>query len=77
MELSLYMDKRLEIVKLMKDKELDDKNRNIKLPKYKYVSQDGEDVRSLTSQQFRWLMEGLTIFPKKSVAPVTPPEYMA
>jgi hypothetical protein len=36
------MDKRLEIVKLIKDKELDDKNRNIKLPKYKYVSQDGE-----------------------------------
>lgn len=42
LELDLYMDKRLEIVKLIKDKELDDKNRNIKLPKYKYVSQDGE-----------------------------------
>ena len=26
-----------------------------------------EDVRGLTPQQFRWLMEGLTITPKKSV----------
>ena len=30
----------------------------------------------LTPQQFRWLMEGLTIAPKKSVRPVEPPEYM-
>ena len=33
-------------------------------------------VRELTPQQFRWLMEGLTITPKKSVRPVEPPEYM-
>jgi transposase len=36
-----------------------------------------EDVKSLTSQQFRWLMEGLTIEPRKSVRPVEPPEYVA
>lgn len=35
-----------------------------------------EEVRSLTPQQFRWLMEGLMIAPKKSVRPVEPPEYM-
>lgn len=35
-----------------------------------------EEVRELTPQQFRWLMEGLTITPKKSVRPVEPPEYM-
>lgn len=35
-----------------------------------------DEVRSLTSQQFRWLMEGLTIMPKKSVRTVEPPEYM-
>ena len=35
------------------------------------------EVRNLTSQQFRWLMEGLTIAPKKSVQPVAPPEYTA
>lgn len=35
------------------------------------------DVKSLTQKQFRWLMEGLTIEPKNSVNPVTPPEYMA
>ena len=35
-----------------------------------------EEVRLLTQQQFRWLMEGLTITPKKSVRPVEPPEYM-
>lgn len=29
-----------------------------------------KEVRSLTQQQFRWLMEGLTIVPKKSVRPV-------
>ncbi len=34
-----------------------------------------EEVQSLTPQQFRWLMEGLTIMPKKSVRPVKPPEY--
>ncbi len=33
-----------------------------------------EEVRQLTQQQFRWLMEGLTITPKKSVRPVEPPE---
>ena len=35
-----------------------------------------QEVHSLTPQQFRWLMEGLTIAPKKSVKPVEPPEYM-
>lgn len=35
-----------------------------------------QKVRSLTSQQFRWLMEGLTITPEKSVRPVEPTEYM-
>ena len=35
-----------------------------------------EEVRELTPQQFRWLMEGLTITPKKSVRPAEPPEYM-
>lgn len=36
-----------------------------------------EDVKALTPQQFRWLMEGLTIEPRKSVKPVAPPEYVA
>lgn len=35
------------------------------------------EVQALTCQQFRWLMEGLTITPKKTVQEVTPPEYMA
>lgn len=35
-----------------------------------------DEVRSLTPQQFRWLMEGLTITPKKSVRAVEPPEYI-
>jgi len=35
------------------------------------------EVRSLTQQQFRWLMEGLTVTPKKSVTHVAPPEYLA
>lgn len=35
------------------------------------------EVRSLTQQQFRWLMEGLTVTPKKSVKHVQPPEYLA
>lgn len=35
------------------------------------------EVHALTSQQFRWLMEGLTIFTKKAVQEVHPPEYMA
>lgn len=35
------------------------------------------EVRNLTQQQFRWLMEGLTIEPKNSVQPVNPPEYPA
>lgn len=34
------------------------------------------EVKLLTSQQFRWLMEGLTMAPKKSVKQVTP-EYVA
>lgn len=35
------------------------------------------EVKNLTSQQFRWLMEGLTVTPKKVVKHVEPPEYMA
>ena len=35
-----------------------------------------DEVRSLTPQQFRWLMEGLTITPKKSVRAVESPEYI-
>ncbi|MCD7751509.1 MAG: IS66 family insertion sequence element accessory protein TnpB [Lachnospiraceae bacterium] len=31
-----------------------------------------EEVMQLSAQQFRWLMEGLTISPKKSVKPVHP-----
>lgn len=38
---------------------------------------NADDVKSLTPRQFRWLMEGLTIAPKKSVEPVEPPEYLA
>jgi transposase len=34
------------------------------------------EVHALTPQQYRWLMEGLTITPKKSVQSVKPPEYM-
>lgn len=34
------------------------------------------EVCSLTPQQFRWLMERLTISPKKAVKPVAPPEYI-
>lgn len=34
------------------------------------------EVCALTPQQFRWLMEGLTIAPKKSVQSVKLPEYM-
>ena len=34
-----------------------------------------DEVLLLTAQQFRWLMEGLTIAPKRSVRPVEPPEY--
>lgn len=35
------------------------------------------EVRGLTQQQFRWLMEGLTITPKKAVRNVTQPEFFA
>ena len=35
----------------------------------------GREVQALTQQQFRWLMEGLTVTPKKAVKPVKPPEY--
>ena len=34
------------------------------------------EVRSLTQQQFRWLMEGLTITPKRSVREVKPPAFI-
>ncbi len=35
------------------------------------------EVRALTGQQFRWLMEGLTISPKKVVQEMLPPEHMS
>lgn len=35
------------------------------------------EVQLLTSQQFRWLMKGLTISPKNTVHEISPPEYMA
>lgn len=35
------------------------------------------EVKALTMQQFRWLMEGLTLAPKKVVKQVQPPEFMA
>lgn len=31
---------------------------------------NGEDLKKLTSQQYRWLMEGLVIEPKKSIKSV-------
>lgn len=36
-----------------------------------------EEVQRLTAQQFRWLMEGLTITPKRAVREVEPPEFLA
>ena len=36
---------------------------------------NAEEVQALTQQQFRWLMEGLTVTPMKAVKPVKPPEY--
>lgn len=35
------------------------------------------EVRSLSQKQFRWLMDGLTIDPRRSVKQVDPPEYFA
>lgn len=35
------------------------------------------EVRALTSQQFRWLMEGLTISPRKVVQEMLSPEHMS
>lgn len=35
------------------------------------------EVQAITSQEFRWLMEGLTITPKKTVQEVAPPTHMA
>ena len=37
---------------------------------------NADEVQALTQQQFRWLMEGLTITPKKSIKEAEPPEYM-
>lgn len=34
------------------------------------------EVKALTQQQFRWLMEGLTITPKRVVREAKPPEYL-
>ena len=34
---------------------------------------NAEEVQALTQQQFRWLMEGLTVTPKKAIKPVKPP----
>lgn len=33
------------------------------------------EVQAITAQQFRWLMEGLTITPRKSVREIEPPQY--
>lgn len=33
------------------------------------------EVQAITAQQFRWLMEGLTITPRKSVREIEPPKY--
>lgn len=35
------------------------------------------EVREMTRQQFRWLMEGLTVSPKRVVRQVPPPEHTA
>ena len=35
------------------------------------------EVRELTQQQFRWLMEGLTIVPKKAVRQVEQTDFIA
>lgn len=49
-----------------------------RLEKGKFIwPRNADDVRNITPQQFRWLMEGLTIDPRKSVQPVSPPEYVA
>lgn len=37
----------------------------------------GPEVRELTPQQFRWLMEDLTIVPKKAVCQMAAPEFSA
>lgn len=37
---------------------------------------NAQEVQLLMQQQFCWLMEGLTVTPKKSVRMVAPPEYM-
>ena len=39
--------------------------------KYKWP-RSGEEVRNITEQQYRWLMEGLTIEQKKAIEKVTP-----
>ena len=48
-----------------------------RLEKGKFIWPGTEaEVCSLTAQQFRWLMEGLTISPKKVVQPVNVPQYV-
>lgn len=42
-----------------------------------YKRRNESEVQAITSQQFRWLMEGLTITPKKTVQEVAPPTHMA
>jgi transposase len=39
--------------------------------KYKWP-RTGEEVRNITEQQYRWLMEGLAIEQKKVIEKVTP-----
>lgn len=41
------------------------------------MARNESEVQVITSQQFRWLMEGLTITPKKTVQEVNPPTHMA
>jgi transposase len=40
-------------------------------------SRSASEVKELTPRQFRWLMEGLTIVPKKAIRPVPSPEFSA
>lgn len=41
-------------------------NKRLEAGKFQWPRTESE-VRSITSQQFRWLMEGLTTLPKKQV----------
>ena len=40
-----------------------------------YGQENESEVQELTGQQFRWLMEGLTISPKRKVQEISIPKY--